>query len=396
MLQPLKNVVVLGGSYVGLSAVKELAATLPVSHRILLVEPHSHFHHLFAFPRFSVLPKHEHKAFIPYTAVFADSPDSSRHKVIQARAYSLLPNSVVLDRDWQGATEIPFDYLVITTGTQLPPPGTMQHDDKLSSIKYLQSYQESVIKASSIVIVGGGAVGVQMATDLKEIYPAKDITLVHSRDYLMPLYHNKFHEVLKSRFDELGVKLITGTRAVFPPIDLPHDDAKVVLKLNDGRELVADLVIPATGQKPNSGFVQTLQPSGGEPLLNPSNGFIKVLPTLQFKDPAYPNLFAAGDIADTGAHKAARPGMAQAQVAARNIIAMIEGRDPAERFSVRPPGIHLSLGLTKNMKFLNPNVADGETEPTVIMKDDGKEDLNIEGVWKRRGVNVADPREYHL
>ncbi|KAK1574082.1 uncharacterized protein LY79DRAFT_640394 [Colletotrichum navitas] len=397
MLKPIKNVVVLGGSYVGLGAVKELAASLPASHRILLVEPHSHFHHLFAFPRFSVLPNHEHKAFIPYTAIFARSSDPSRHQVIHARAHSLHHNSVVLDRDWQGSTEIPFDYLVVATGTQLPAPGTMQHDDKLSSIKYLQSYQGSVIKASSIVLVGGGAVGVQMATDLKELYPDKEITLVHSRDCLMPLYHSKFHEILKSRFDELGVKLITGTRAVFPPVNLDQDDTKVVLKLTNGQELVADLVIPATGQKPNNEFIQTLQSSNGDPILNPSNGGIKVLPTLQFKDPAYPKLFAAGDIADTGAHKAAKPGVVQAQVAARNIVAMIEGRSPVERFSVRPPGIHMSIGLVRNnMKFLNPNVEAGETEPTVIMRDDGKEDLGIERVWKQRGINVTDPRDYHL
>ncbi|EFQ33103.1 uncharacterized protein GLRG_08247 [Colletotrichum graminicola M1.001] len=216
-----------------------------------------------------------------------------------------------------------------------------------------------------------------MATDLKELYPDKEITLVHSRDCLMPLYHSKIHEVLKSRLEELGVKLITGTRAVFPPANLDHDDTKVVLRLTNGQELVADLVIPATGQKPN-------------------NGFINVLPTLQFKDPAYPKLFAAGDIADTGAQKAAKPGVVQAQVAARNVVAMIEGRSPVERFSVRPPGLHMSIGLKKNMKFINPNVEAGETEPTVIMRDDGKDDLGIERVWKRRGINVTDPRDYHL
>ncbi|GKT49697.1 Fe-regulated protein 8 [Colletotrichum spaethianum] len=177
MLQPLKNVVILGGSYVGL-------------------------------PRFSVVPKHEHKAFIPYSAAFAGSPNSSRHQVIQARANSLRRNSVVLDRDWQGSAEISYDYLVVTTGTELPAPGTMQHDDKSSSVQYLRSYQESVIKASSIVIVGGGAVGVQMATDLKEFYPDKEITLVHSREHLMPLYHSKLDEIVKSRFSELGVKSV--------------------------------------------------------------------------------------------------------------------------------------------------------------------------------------------
>jgi hypothetical protein len=31
------------------AAAKELANVLPATHRVLLVEPHSHFHHLFAF-----------------------------------------------------------------------------------------------------------------------------------------------------------------------------------------------------------------------------------------------------------------------------------------------------------------------------------------------------------
>lgn len=131
---------------------------------------------------------------------------------------------------------------------------------------------------------------------------------------------------------------------MFPSGSLVGDEP-VSLKLTDGRELVANLVIPATGQTPNNTFIQTLKPSDDAPMLNPSNGFIKVRPTLQFKDLAYPKLFAAGDIADTGAHKAARPGAAQAQVVARNIIAMIEGREPAEKLSVSPPAIHLSLGL---------------------------------------------------
>lgn len=31
------------------NAAQQLAAALPPSHRVLLIEPHSHFHHLFAF-----------------------------------------------------------------------------------------------------------------------------------------------------------------------------------------------------------------------------------------------------------------------------------------------------------------------------------------------------------
>lgn len=118
----------------------------------------------------------------------------------------LYQDRVVLDRDWQGVREIPFDYLVVATGTKLRAPGTMQDDEKPLSVKYLQGYQQRLKDARSIAIVGGGAVGVQMATDLKEIYPDKEITLVHSRNQLMPLYHKKLDEIIKARCQELGVK----------------------------------------------------------------------------------------------------------------------------------------------------------------------------------------------
>lgn len=162
-------------------------------------------------PRFAVLPKYEHKAFIPYTTTFASSPHASQHAVIQARVSQLHKNHVVLDREWHegggsGSREIPFDYLVVATGTRLQAPGTMAHDDKPTSVRYFQAYQARVRGAHSIAIVGGGAVGVQMATDLKELYPDKEVTVVHSRAQLMPLYHEALDGLIKERFVELGIK----------------------------------------------------------------------------------------------------------------------------------------------------------------------------------------------
>jgi apoptosis-inducing factor 2 len=192
---------------------------------VLLIEPHSHFHHLFAFvsriaarptsrntcadttkPRFAIVPNHEHKAFIPYTGVFAGTPDPSRHAVVKARAIALKPKILTLDREWQGSKELPFDYLVAATGTKLSPPGTMESDEKAPSVQYFKDYQEKVKNAKTITIIGGGAVGVQMACDLKEVYPEKEVTLVHSRETLMPVYHEALSNIIKDRFKELGVK----------------------------------------------------------------------------------------------------------------------------------------------------------------------------------------------
>lgn len=117
--------------------------------------------------------------------------------------------------------------------------------------------------------------------------------------------------------------------------------------LQDGRTFTADFVVQATGQSPNTQLLETLEPSSTDSLINPKNGFIRVKPTMQFADPAYPHLFAVGDVADSGAHKAARPAAQQAVAAAKNIAAMIEGRQPSEEISVSPAGIHLTLGLVR-------------------------------------------------
>lgn len=74
-----------------------------------------------------------------------------------------------------------------------------------------------------------------------------------------------------------------------------------------------------------------------------------------------------GDIADTGAHKAARPGYVQAAAAAKNIAALIAGEEASETIAVAPAGIHLTLGLVKNVVFRNP---DGEGEPVVKWREE--------------------------
>lgn len=120
------------------------------------------------------------------------------------------------------------------------------------------------------------------------------------------------------------------------------------MKLVDGTSISADLVIQATGQIANTQFLSTLEPSSEGSLINPVNGFIRVRRTLQFQDLKYPNLFAVGDIADSGAHKAARPGVGQAVVVAKNIVSLIEGKEPQENVVVLPPAIHLTLGLVRH------------------------------------------------
>lgn len=148
--------------------------------------------------------------------------------------------------------------------------------------------------------------------------------------------------------------MITGNRVVVPEGGFPTDTTPTNVQLKDGTTLSADLVIPATGQTPNTQLLSGLGDisSSGESLVNPANGFVRVKPTLQLQDQRYSHIFAVGDVADTGAHKAARPGAAQAAVVAKNIAAMIEGGEANEVIQISPPGIHLSLGLVGSYQIL--------------------------------------------
>lgn len=221
----------------------------------------------------------------------------------------------------------------------------MTADDKPTSITSLQSYQSAIKSSPSILIIGGGAVGVQMACDLKEIYPSKSVTLVHSRDQLMPVYHPALSDLIKSRFRELDIGLVTGSRVVLPPAGYPRSpDREREVRLQNGDTLRAVFVVQATGQTPNNQFIKA---GLGEDVLNPINGFVRVRKTMQLQEDRYRHLFAVGDINDCGAHKAARPGSVQAAVAARNVLGMIEGKEEheLEELAVQPAGIHMTLGL---------------------------------------------------
>jgi NADH dehydrogenase FAD-containing subunit len=259
-------------------------------------------------------------------------------------------NVVTLDRPWQGSTTIPFEYLVLATGTRLPAPGSVVAEDKPSGVELFRAYQQGILAADSIAIVGGGAVGVQMATDIKEYYPSKEVTLIHSREHVMPRFHPRLHDIISKRFDQLGVNLVTGSRVVVPPEGYPLDGRITKVELKDGRTITTQLVILATGQLPNNGLISSLD---GD-IVNPVNGFVRVRPTLQFKDARYDHLFALGDIADSGAHKAAKPGMVQADVVTKNIVAMIEGRQPEAVIEVGPAAIHMSLGMVSSARHTNP------------------------------------------
>jgi len=180
------------------------------------------------------------------------------HKVVQARVLSVNKDHVVLDRQWQGTDRLPFDFVTIATGARHPAPGNLPEaldESKAAGVAYLQRLQNKVMGAKSIVIIGGGAFGVQMATDIKDLFPSKKVTVVQSRPHLMPQFDTRCHDIVVSRFNELGVEFITNTRVTIPEGGFPETGETFDVTLTDGRKIEADLVIQAAGAKPNNELV---------------------------------------------------------------------------------------------------------------------------------------------
>lgn len=196
---PHKTVAILGASYGGARVAHLLAHGLPRGWRVVLIDRNSHMNHLYVLPRFAVLPGHEHKAFIPYTNVFqlppapgADptstaaptAPSDSTSIFLHATVTSLSRNSLTLHKAFpeHGISEsdrtLHFDFLVYALGSHLPAPinlwGPVADQDvekadvldiargtKQGGIAWLKKFQKRVENASSVLVVGGGALGIR-------------------------------------------------------------------------------------------------------------------------------------------------------------------------------------------------------------------------------------------
>ncbi|KAJ1027693.1 hypothetical protein NDA13_003152 [Ustilago tritici] len=548
-----QNVVVLGGSYGGIHAATVLAQKLPPTHRVILIERNSHFNHLYVFPRFSVLPGHEHKAFIPYSSIFKDAParpkshlkrgrsstshptsssrsassanksaattisrnalemgstssasdakadpsscraagsasssssmpdvsehsqvngavspaslsgndddvnpfrsespassrgrsqdsrhssqlsfadsdfnnsayevastaassyvetdakiagpkgveselannaakarqeeqlgrpeiqvteladaiehrldldggedaesddeiaqgfeNSSPHIVLQATVtdislthVAVTPTSTSSSHHlsqfskkslWSiDSVQIPYSHLVYALGSHLPDPLRTEARFKADGTHWMREIQGRVKASNEIVLVGGGALGVQFATDIASVHPGKKVTLIHSRKQLLPNFDERVHEIAYHRLKQLGVNVVLGERlaltegcprgstiqnsavnadgangmpaaakAATTEICVPGDakgeglqahqegmcvgNGRKLVRTTGGKSFECDLLVLCTGQQPNSSLMAKLSPSS----VDPGSRLVRVHRSLQVAVP---------------------------------------------------------------------------------------------------------------
>lgn len=364
-----KCIVIIGGSFAGITLAKRLCETLPGDYKVILVEKNTHFFFPFVFPRFSVVPGHEPKAFIPYDEILSGGRNGVPEGIFERRAdkaVEITRDSVLL----ASGEAISCEYIILATGTSSSYPSKLASTGKNGACEELRSMQSRIRGSNSVAIVGGGAVGVELATDIASYYPGKQVTVFHSRDRLMNGYGPRLHEKTLASMEELGIDTRLGVRPRILGPDKGCEKRMQTVQLPDGSLEHFDLVvsnnsslviiqqklvktdtgpspkIPCTGQAPNSELVANLSPGA----ISPRSGHVRVRPTLQIDAPVggLDHLFAVGDVADTGGPKMGRAAVAQVQVVADNILAMVSGSPPRRVYTPHRAvegSIHLTLGM---------------------------------------------------
>ncbi|KAI1347884.1 hypothetical protein F5Y01DRAFT_307198 [Xylaria sp. FL0043] len=368
-----RNIVVVGASMAGYHAAKSIAESLlPGSpYQVVVIEAHDHFHFTWVLPRFCVVEGHEHKAFIPYGPHLRHIPENTL-RWVQGRAVHITKDSVYLS----SGEEIPYEFLVVATGAGATDalPGRVDSDDKAGGITRLQDIQTRIKGANNLVVVGGGAAGVELATDAKSYYPDKSVVLVHSRDNVMHRFGPGLQKAAMEGLRGLGIEVITGDRLI------REDKERGVAVLKSGKEVECDFLVSCVGQRPNSSLITELSPGSVT-----SSGHIRVNPTMQIDDESLPNVYVCGDVAETNTpNPNSRTARAQATVVADNVILAIDGHKPTNKYKLQwlEGLIKLTLGLDKSVTY----VGDFSGSELLFTAKEKHLDLMSGGAWKHMGA----------
>lgn len=207
-------------------------------------------------------------------------------------------HTVRVRRPDHSTIELTTDIILIATGSSPhhPPEIPFHHQLIYDSDSILHMSQIP----RSMMIVGGGVIGSEYAAIFTAL--GVQVTLVDSRDRLLPFVDHEIAARLQRQLEGLGLRFIFNDRVV----DIKISNKHVNLSLKSGECLLGDIALFAAGRQSNVRDLglENLGVAMGE------RGLIRVNEKYQT---SVPNIYAAGDV--IGFPALASTSMEQARVA---------------------------------------------------------------------------------
>lgn len=212
--------------------------------------------------------------------------------------------------------------LLICTGSTnfVPPiPGIKDNEHVWDSTAALDAKE----LPASIIIVGGGVIGMEFATLYHEL--GVPVTVIEAMPTILPNIDQDIVAILREKYEKSGIKIITNTKVV------SIESGK--LKVESGEIIEADKILVSVGRRANLQGLEALTD------MEYNRGAIVVD---DFMKTNLPNVYAAGDV--TGKIMLAHVASRQAEVAVGRMLKQI----PLQR---------IAYNAIPSVVYTNPEIA---------------------------------------
>eukprot|EP01133_Synstelium_polycarpum_P011781 gene11781-13741_t len=226
-------------------------------------------------------------------------------------------------------------YFIIATGSKPSSIPGVTIDKK----RIITSTESLSLEArpNSMVIIGGGVIGVELASVYARI--GTQVTIIEYADSLIPTMDRELGKTLLKTLSKLGIRILLSSKVQSATANPSAASVQFLDQQGNAQEVTADYCLVAVGRKAYSEGLN-LQALGISP---EPNGKIKVNGQLQTN---VPNIYAIGDVIDGPmlAHKAEDEGTFVAEV--------INGQKPHINYHLIPGVVYTwpevaSAGLTE-------------------------------------------------
>jgi NADPH-dependent 2,4-dienoyl-CoA reductase/sulfur reductase-like enzyme/peroxiredoxin family protein/rhodanese-related sulfurtransferase/TusA-related sulfurtransferase len=182
-----------------------------------------------------------------------------------------------------------YDILVLATGSHPMVPNIPGIDHRqvftLRSIQdtdHIKQYLNQN-KVNSVVVVGGGFIGLEMAENLT--HAKKKVTIIEMADQVLNNLDYELASVIHQELRDNGIDLILGEGLA--AISEAHDRKNLQVITTQGKKVITDMVILAMGVRPDNKLAVAAGLATGQ------NGALQVDRRFQTADP---NIYAVGDV----------------------------------------------------------------------------------------------------
>lgn len=322
-----KTVMVVGGGVAG----SLLARHLQDHANVVLMDSKEYFELPWASLRSMVEPLFAERSLINHSEYLPNA------RVVVSTAIDITESEVLTEK----GDLITYNYLVIATGHV--DIGALARDDKLcyyqagpqTRTKKLSQYEtenERIKSSNSILIVGGGPTGVELAGEIAVDFPDKKVTLVHRGSRLLEFIGPKAGKKAMDWLISKKVEVILG--------QFINNELDGVYETSSGETIKAECYYDCTGKPMGSSWLkQTVLKNSLD-----IHGRLMVDANLRVK--GHKNIFGIGDITDIPEIKQGYLAQRHAMVAAKNLKLLMTGGEESgmATYSAAWPLAFVSLG----------------------------------------------------